>query len=52
MILLGIQFLLFFLGRPVDHDKGSERSKRANVRDGEKHGLSVAGPLEMKHLQM
>jgi len=34
----------------VDHDKGSERSERANVRDGKKRRISVAGPLEMKHL--
>jgi len=35
----------------VDHDKGSERSERANVRDGKKRRISVAGPLEMKHLE-
>ena len=34
----------------MNHDIGGERSKRANVRDGKKRRLSVAGPLEMKYL--
>ena len=49
MILSAMQFLPFFPWT-VDHDKGSQRSERANVRDGKKLRLSVAGPSEIKHL--